>query len=928
MQVRKGLLIFVALGICYFSAFVQELPLDPAIRKGRLPNGFTYYIKKNTEPKLRAQLYLVIKAGSILETDAQLGLAHFTEHMSFNGTKNFPKNALVDYLQKSGVRFGADLNAYTSFDETVYQLPIPTDDVDVFKNGMQIMRDWAGAATMETGEINKERGVILEEKRLGKGAKQRMSDKYLPVLLNNSRYSKRLPIGTEEVLKNFRPSVIKQFYNEWYRPSLQALIVVGDIDVDAIEKMIKAKFADLKDPAVVRPRTKYNVALTGKNQFIAVSDKEFPYTVAQVIIKHPGTKLKTRQDYRESIKRALFNQMLGARYDELAQQADLAFVQGGASIEGFLGGLDNYGALVVAKPGELEKGFKAIWMETERARRFGFTSTELGRAKQSYLAGMETSVREKDKTLSERLVQEYTRHFLNEEAAPGILKEFELVKELLPGITLDELNAVAKQYIKNKDRDVVIMAGEGDKGKLPTEVVVNEWMKEVESSSITAYTDIVDDKPLLATAPVSGKIVDEKYIAELDVTELMLSNGVKVVLKPTDFRNDQVLFNSFSPGGSSLYSDEDFQSAANAATIIDNSGVGDFSAVQLSKMLTGKIVSVTPYISERSEGVQGSASPKDLETAMQLTYLYFTKPRRDSVLFNNFITRSKAAIANRSNDPVSVFTDTVNAVLGNHHIRRTGPTVKKLEQVLLDKAYTIYKDRFADANDFTFTFTGSFDKEKIKPLLEEYLGSLPSLKRGEQARDLGIRTPKGKIEQTVYKGSAPKATVRLVFSGDYVYGQENNIQLDGLAEVLNIKLVERLRELEGGVYSPSVRAGFSKFPVSRYSVTIVFGCAPENVEKLISATLDEIGKLRSQDAGDAEVQKFIAEEKRITETQLMDNKFWSQYLSGSYQNNDDPKSVLRHLELLKSVTAGTIRKAAGDYLSGENMIRLVLMPEK
>jgi zinc protease len=464
---------------------------------------------------------------------------------------------------------------------------------------------------------------------------------------------------------------------------------VGDIDVDAVEKMIKAKFADLKKPAVIKPRAKYKIPLSGKNQFIAVTDKEFQYTVAQVIIKHPGKELKTATDYRNSIKRNLFNQMLGERYNELSQAPDVPFIQGEAGIEGFLAGLEIYGATVVAKPGEFEKAFKAVWTETERAKKFGFTETELERAKQRYLTSMETALKEKDKTKSESLVKEYTRYFLNGEAAPGIAVEYKLVKQQLPGITLAEINLLTKQYITDSNRDIIIMSSEKEKDNLPGAEAVNNWIAAVQKDKITAFTDQVSDKPLLSVKPVAGKIVAEKNIPELNITELSLSNGVTVVLKPTDFKNDQVIFNSFSPGGSSLYSDEDYQSATNAAGIISSSGVGEFNAIQLPKVLTGKVVNVSPYISERSEGLRGSTNPKDLETAMQLTYLYFTEPRQDADIFKGIISRSISGIANRGNDPNSVFSDTVSAVLGNYNVRRTGPSISKLEQIKLDRAYAI-----------------------------------------------------------------------------------------------------------------------------------------------------------------------------------------------------------------------------------------------
>lgn len=906
----------------------EILPLDTSIRVGKLQNGFTYYIRRNTEPKNRAQLYLANKIGSILENDDQQGLAHFMEHMSFNGTKNYPKNDLVNYLQKAGVKFGADLNAYTSFDETVYQLPIPTDDPEVFKNGLQIMRDWAQDASLTDEEINKERGVVLEEKRLGKGAQQRMQEKYLPLLFNNSRYSNRLPIGTEEVLKNFTAETLRQFYRDWYRPDLQALIVVGDINVDETEKMIRAKFSDLKTPAKPRSRTEYNIPLTGKNQFIVVTDPEMPVTVAQILIKHPETVLKTTADYRKSMIRSLFNRMLQARYSELMKQANPPFLQGNGGISGFLAGLDVYNAMVVAKPGELEKGFKAVLTETERVKKFGFTKTELERAKQAYLLNFETSFKERDKTSSENYVEEYVRLFLDGEASPGIAWEYNFVKDNIGGIAINEINAIAKQYITDVNRDVIIMGPEKEKPNLPDEQTVNNWINSVKQANITAYVDQVSDKPLLATKPVAGKVTGEKKIDNIGVTEWTLSNGVKVVLKPTDFKNDEISFSAFSPGGTSLYNDSDYQSASNASTIIQRSGVGQFNPVELPKLLTGKRAMVSTYISERSEGLSGVTNPKDIETALQLVYLYFTQPRKDPEIFKGFITQQKGSLANRENDPNSIFSDTLSAVLGNYNVRRTGPSLQKVEQINLDRAYEIYKERFADASDFTFTFVGNFDVNQIKPLLEQYLGGLPSKNRIEAAKDLGIRPPSGRIAKTVFKGKEEKASVRLVFTGGYDYAPETNIQLDALAEVLQIKLIERLREDEGGVYSPGAGVSYSKYPTGRYSFYISFGCSPENVEKLITSSLDEINKIKQNGAQPVDIQKFIAEETRATEIQLKENSFWLGYLTGQYQNKENPSSINTYIESLKNISPETIKSTANKYLSGNNLIRVVLLPEK
>ncbi len=906
----------------------EKLPLDANVKTGKLANGFTYYIRRNIEPKDRVQLYLAVKAGAVLENEDQRGLAHFTEHMGFNGTKNYPKNELVNYLQKSGVKFGADLNAYTSFDETVYQLPIPTDDEDVLKNGFQIMRDWAQDVTFDPAEINKERGVVLEEKRLGKGARERMQNKYLPIIFNNSRYSNRLPIGTEEVLKNFKTETIKAFYKDWYRPDLEALIVVGDIDVKIVENIIKDKFSDLKNNPEAKPRVEYKIPLINKNQFIAVTDNEFPVTVAQILTKHPEQKIKTTGDLRNSMLRSLYNQMLSARFSELSKQANPPFIQGGSDISGFLAGLDVASAFVVAKPGELESGFKSVLTETERVKKFGFTGTELARAKTSFMTSIESAYKEKDKTQSGNFVQEYLQHFLKGEASPGIEYEFNFYKKNIDAVRVEEVNALAKKYLTETNRDVLIMAPEKEAAKLPKEATVNAWIKAVQNQKITPYIDDVSDKPLIATKPGAGKIISEKKIEEIGVTELTLSNGVKVVLKPTEFKNDEITFSAFSPGGTSLYSDEDFQSANSAATLIARGGVGEFTAKQLPKMLAGKNVGVSPYISERFEGIYGSASPKDFETALQLTYLYFTRPRKDEDIYKAFLVQQKGVLENRSSDPNSVFSDTINAVLGDYNIRRTGPSTNKLDQINLDKAFSIYKDRFANAGDFTFTFVGSFKVDEIKPLLEQYIGSLPATARLEEAKDLGIYPPKKKIEKAVYKGRESKASVRLVLNGDYTYTDENNNMLSALGEVLQIKLIERLREEESGVYSPGAWVSYSKYPKNQYSLTVAFGCAPENVEKLINSTIDEINKIKTEGPKADDVAKFVAEERRSTEVQLKENSFWASYLPGQYQNDESPTDILKYLESLKKLNPNNLREAADKYLNSENIVRFVLLPEE
>ncbi|MGF7079308.1 M16 family metallopeptidase [Mucilaginibacter sp. UYCu711] len=928
MKIKRIFLAIAGILVIAGSVLAQEmpLPLDPAVRVGKLPNGFTYYIRHNEEPKNRVVFYLANKVGSILETDEQRGLAHFMEHMSFNGTTHFPKNELVNYLQKSGVRFGADLNAYTSFDETVYQLPLPTDKPEILKNGIQIMRDWAQEATLDAGEIDKERGVILEEKRLGQGAQERMRSQYFPMMLNQSRYANRLPIGTEEILKNFKPDVIKEYYRTWYRPDLQALIVVGDIDVNLMEQTIRAKFNDLKNPQQEKPRIQYTIPLTGKNQFQIVTDPEMTAIVAQIMVKHQANKLTTASEYKAAITSQLFNHMLGARYAELSRQGEPPFLRGSAGIEDFLGGLDNFGVSVTVKPQGMEKGIKAAWREVERVKRFGFTATELDRAKTNYLSRLEASLKEKNKTSSESYVQEYLKYFLKNEAAPGIDTEYELVKTALPQLTLEDMSKLAQAYIRHDNRDILLLAPEKDKAELPDETTVTTWLKAVETEDIKPYTDEVSTLTLLKQEPIAGKIVREEKDVHLGITTLTLSNGVKVILKPTDFKNNEIMFNSFSAGGTSLYPDADYQSAANSG-IIPSFGAGNYNTTALSKYLSGKQISIQPYIGERSQGVNGGAATKDLRDALQLAYTYLTEPRKDENQFQSIINRAKAGLANRGSDPGTVFKDSVSAVIGNYNIRRTALTTAKLDQIKLDKAYQVYNERFADASAMTFTFVGAIDMVAVKPLLEKYIASLPSTYKKEQAKDLGINPPTGRLEKNIYKGTEAKASVQLYFTGDFNYTLNDKVQLEALKETLEFRLLERLREDEGGVYTPGVYVSAGKYPHSRYTFAITFGCAPQNVDKLIASALDEVNKLKTEGPPQLNVDKFKTEYQRSYETSIKTNKWWLTYLVGKLQDKEPLNDMDSYDAAVQAITPQSLKLMAQKYLSGKNFMRFVLLPE-
>ncbi|MGO3161767.1 MAG: M16 family metallopeptidase [Sphingobacteriaceae bacterium] len=904
-----------------------KLPFDEGVIHGKMENGFQYYIRKNTEPENRVTMYLAVKVGSILETENQLGLAHFLEHMNFNGLKHFPKNELVDYLQRAGVRFGSDLNAYTGFDETVYQLPIPSDDPELLTNGLQVMRDWAQDALLETEEIDKERGVVMEELRGSRGAMQRMRDQYFKVMLNGSRYAERLPIGTQDVIMNFDPEDIREFHADWYRPDLQSLIVVGDVDPAYIEGEIKKLFADMTVPENPTPRTEYKVDLLNKNQFIKVTDPEMSYTVGQIFIKHPEENVETIGDYRRSLLKSLYNQMINARLGELSQSATPPFIQAGVDISEFIGGLDNLGVFFVSKPGGFQEGFKAVVREMDRISEFGFTETEFQRVLGSISKNNQTAYIERDKRKSGSYVDAYLNHFLKGNAVLGNEERYQITKQLLPSLTLTEVEAIGKEYYLDENRDVLILAPDADKEQLPEEKDINAWFAEIDQEELLAYEDNVSDLPMLSEQPAGGTIASESEIEAIATKEIVLSNGVKVLLKPTTFKNDEILIQAYSPGGTSLYTDQDYMSASFASHLVNSSGVGQLSTVDLKKYLTGKQVNISPYLNERWEGLSGSTDTESLQVAFEMIYGYFTEPRIDDAIFQSTISKQKDMLANRDKDPNFVFSNEIQHALYDGNRRRVPYSVNDLEEINQDRALEIYQDRFADASDFTFVIVGSFEEEEIKPYLEKYLAALPVLDRQEEGKDLGIRETDQAFEKIIKKGQESKAMVRLSIYGDYDYSRIENANISALETILTNKLIERLREDESGVYGTGARLSTSKQPTPRYSFLVAFGTSVDKYEALINSAIDEVDKIKENGPTQIDLDKFIIEEKRQLELQVKENSFWLSQLVGEGQNQNDLTYITRYLENLEKVTLETVKETANKYLDTDNMFRFILLPE-
>ncbi len=905
------------------------LPIDPKVRVGTLPNGIRYYIRQNPKPEKRAELRLVVNAGSVLETDDQLGLAHYVEHTAFNGTTHFAKNDLVKYLQSIGVRFGADLNAYTGFDETVYILPIPTDTARIVDQAFTILEDWAHGQVFDSTEVINERGVVHEEWRLGKGAGDRMLHQWLPIALKGSVYAERLPIGNEQSIMTATPARVSSFYKKWYRPDLQAVIAVGDFNPATIEAQIKKHFAGIPKP--VNPAKRFEPSVPGnKEPLIAIaSDKEATSSDVSLMFKLPVERTKTVADYRRDLVERLYLSMFNNRLEEIAQKPDAPFLGAGASKGNFIGrSTDAFTLGAGVKDGGIEAGLEALLVEAKRVDEFGFLQTELDRAKQNMVRGYERAYAERSKTQSASLVQELIDNYLQGEAIPGIEYEYRLVQQLVPTITLADVNKLASRWITDENRVILAESPQKEGVKIPTREELLSVFDRAAKTKVVAYTENVSTEALVSKAPTAGTIVATKTTPAIGVTEWKLSNGARVLVKPTDFKADEVLLGSYSVGGTSLASDPDFMSASLASQIVNLSGIGSFNRVDLQKKLAGKVASANGSIGETSEAVNGRASPKDIETMFQLVYLGFTAPRFDPSAYTAFKNQIGPYLANRSSDPDEVFGDTVNVTMSNHSFRSRPLTATTFAEVDPEKALAFYKDRFADASDFTFVIVGNVDTVALKPLVTKYLASLPSTGRKETFKDNGGAPPMGVVERIVHKGIEPKANTIIDFTGACTYTPDTRVEMRALTDLFQIKLDENLREQLGGAYSPSTGGGCSRVPKQRYTIQVQFNSAPENVDKLSKTVFAIIDTLKNQPASMTDVNKVKEALIREREVSLKQNSYWLASIINREQSGEDIAGITGAYDaLIRSISPAMIQNAAKKYFDTNNYARFVLLPE-
>ncbi|MCO4764278.1 MAG: insulinase family protein [Myxococcales bacterium] len=908
------------------SAALGTLPVDGRIRTGKLSNGLTYYILPHKKPEKRALLWLAVNAGSVLEDDDQRGLAHFLEHMAFNGTKRFKKLAIVNFIERIGMRFGADLNAYTSFDQTVYQLQVPTDDEKLLSQGFVILSEWASAIAFEPSEVESERGVVLEEWRKGLGASKRVLNQQLPVLLKGSRYAERLPIGKPKIIKTAPRSALTRFYADWYRPDLMAVVVVGDIDRDDIEKRIVATFGGLKNPAKPRPRPVAKVPTHAQTLVTTTVDKELDRTVVQLVHKMPHRELRTEQDYRRSLLERLYAAMLNERFGEIRTRKNAPFLGAFAGLASWVRTMDAFVLYAAVQGQKVDAGVRALAEEVERINRHGFTAAELIRAKKKLLRTVERAVAMRDKRNSRVFAKEILRYHFSAEAMPGVERELKLTQRIMAKVGLSDVNGLAKGWIHSANRVIAISAPAGAKVPKSAELIALATPKS--DSEIGPWVEKKTADNLMAKLPKPGKVTAARTLPKLGVTVWTLSNGAKVWIKPTQFKNDEVRFVAVSPGGHSLASDAQFHSAQQAAKLAALGGVGAHDQVALGKVLAGRVVSVTPYISDLNEGLKGHASPKDLEALLQLAHLRFVAPRTDKEAFDTWHKQQTEALKNRGRSPRRVFFDKFSSYVSKNHLRRQPPSLATLAKVDLARAMAFYKERFENAGDFSFVFVGNVNPKTLKPLVERYLASLPAVKKREKWKDVGItRLSQGQV--TVRKGVEPTAFVLVYFT--FGLGKKMPWSLDlqddakMLSGALRIRLREVLREKMAGVYGVGARSSISRYPEGRATTFVAFGCAPDNVPALKKAVLDVIAEVQTKGVSDEIVAKLKAMRSRQFEVKSKDNRHWIGELKTHIWHGTNPERILQsHAD---RVTSARIQSTAKRLITKDTFVFGQLLPQ-
>ena len=909
----------------------QKLPFDPTAIEGKLPNGLTYYVRQNHKPENKVELRLVVKAGSILEDNDQQGLAHFMEHMNFNGTTHFVKNDLVSYLQSIGVEFGADLNAYTSFDETVYILPIPTDKPGNLEKGFQIIEDWAHNALLTDTDIDQERGVVLEESRLGKGADERMLKKYFPKLTEGTRYADRLPIGKDDILKTFKHETIRRFYRDWYRPDLQAVMVVGDIDTGTAMNMIRQHFAGLNNPAGERDRFYVDVKPRTKSDAMVVTDKEAMNSSLQILFPfYKKTDETTLGDYRNiNIKRQLVFSMINRHLNDLAQSGNPPFPFAQAYFNDMIHGYESFSVYTVFSNDGPQKALNAVAAELLRSKQYGFTQSDLDLAKKDLMAEGDKFYNERTTTDSKDYIDEFIRGFLNNEPIPGVVNEYGYYKEMIPTVQLAEINGMVKDWMANMNTFALVTGPAKSEVKMPTDAQLLTMTQDAFKQEVKPAEEKQIASSLMATKPTPGKVVSQRDEEGLGATTYTLSNGIKVTIKPTDFKSDEILVNAVKNGGTNSYNAADQSNCHFATEAVQAMGVGDFTPNDLDKVIAGKPIKVNLSMDNIKDVITASSNVNDFESMLQLVNLYITQPRKDADLFKAYKDKQKTQMQFFTSNPTMAFIDTAVRTLYNNNPLESIiiPRASDYDKLDLDRSFEIYKNEFSSADGYHFFIVGNVKPEVAIPLLETYLGSIPSANKAPIYKDNGVRPIAGVHKFDLKKGQEKQSMIFAEYYGDAPFSEDLSLKAQTLAEILNIKVVEDLREKMGDIYAGQFYANVTKEPYEHYSIGLQLPCGPENVDKLLTAASDEINMIKKNgpEAKDLDKVKNQFHEKHIVN--MKDNKYWTQRLENVLVWGRDRNHILNYDEWINKMTPADIQQTANQLFNNKNEFTSVLYPE-
>jgi zinc protease len=912
------------------QALQEKLPFDTAVRTGTLPNGLTYFVRRNARPANRVLMRLAVKTGSLDEADDQQGLAHMLEHMAFNGSAHFKPGDLVSYFESTGARLGPHVNAQTGFEDTIYMLDLPSDKPEIVEKGFTAFADFAGGLTLDPKEIDKERGVVIEEWRGGLGAGSRIRDKQIPVLFWHSRYADRLPIGKPDILRTFTPARLKAFYDTFYRPDRMAVVAVGDMDPQKLEEMIKAAFGGLTPRAPEPPARKVDVPLHEEALVSVVADPEVTQSSVTLLRKRPRQYESTVADYRRSLVQRLFEQMLNDRFDELTRRSDAKFLGAGTGSGPLSKDVETVSLGAGTEDGKIADGLTAVAVEAKRAREFGFGGAELERARKWMLAFYERAYAERDKTESGSFAQEYLDYFLESEPSPGIAYEYTLARQLLPTLTLDEVSALAKTLLAEDGRVILATSPEKPGIKVPTEADLKSALKTAEATPVTPWKDTTATRELVESKPEPAAITSRRTVEAVGLTIVRFANGVEAWLKPTDFKNDQVLFSMQAKGGTSLAASDDYVEAEFATSYVSVSGAAGMKAVDLQKQLAGKIASASPFASLSTHGIDGSAAPAQLETALQLMFARFTQPGDDPEAFELMKRQMTAAVANRLDSPEAVFGDKLEEVNTSNHYTSRPLTVARINSLDRGKMVKFYKDRFTNAADFTFYMVGAFSLDEALPLLQRYVGGLPSTGTPSSTyKDVGMHFPSKAERVTVEKGREPKSETVISFYAEPPANDPME-QERALAatDVLELSLRDILREELGQTYTVSVDLSQMPPQTGDGYVEVSFGAAPENIDKMTARVMQEVAKFKKDGPSEDLLNKVKETARRNYETSLKTNNYWLSRFKAVDLYRQDPAIIATRVDRINALTVASVKAAFNKYFPDDRTTVVTLMPAK